>query len=95
PHHLDEVEVVVGGDIGSMSYSQLSTLLQKLELFLHTGDSVVAIHLISLTGLPHSAWSTKPTTTERGNKCCYWKLAPQDLLAVTATTGSHRPATVP
>nr|XP_027218002.1 dyslexia-associated protein KIAA0319-like protein isoform X1 [Penaeus vannamei] len=54
PHELDEVEVVVGGDIGALSYSQLSTLLQKLELFLHTGDRVVSIKLISLTGLPHS-----------------------------------------
>lgn len=46
--------MVVGGDIGALSYSQLSTLLQKLELFLHTGDRVVSIKLISLTGLPHS-----------------------------------------
>ncbi|XP_069185612.1 dyslexia-associated protein KIAA0319-like protein isoform X2 [Procambarus clarkii] len=54
PHHLDEVEVVVGGDIGALSYSQLTTLLQKLELFFHTTESVVTIHLVSLTGLPHS-----------------------------------------
>ncbi|XP_071547439.1 dyslexia-associated protein KIAA0319-like protein [Panulirus ornatus] len=53
-HHMDEVEVVVGGDIGALTYSQLSTLLQKLELFLHTTESIVTIHLISLTGLPHS-----------------------------------------
>ncbi|KAK8381835.1 hypothetical protein O3P69_015097 [Scylla paramamosain] len=54
PHHLDEVTVVVGADLGTLSTLQLSTLLQKMELFLHTADRVVTIHLISLTGLPHS-----------------------------------------
>ncbi|KAK8746359.1 hypothetical protein OTU49_017374 [Cherax quadricarinatus] len=58
PHHLDEVEVVVGGDIGALSYSQLTTLLQKLELFFHTSESAVSIHLLSLTGLPHSGHVT-------------------------------------
>ncbi|XP_068202619.1 dyslexia-associated protein KIAA0319-like protein isoform X2 [Palaemon carinicauda] len=53
-HHLDEVELLVRGDIGKLSYSQLSTLLQKLQLFLHTSDSAVDIHLICLTGLPYS-----------------------------------------
>lgn len=53
-HHLDEVELLVRGDIGKLSYTQLSTLLQKLQLFLHTSDSAVDIHLISLTGLPYS-----------------------------------------
>ncbi|MPC49718.1 Dyslexia-associated protein KIAA0319-like protein [Portunus trituberculatus] len=54
PHHLDEVTVVVGADLGTLSILQLSTLLQKMELFLHSADRVVTIHLISLTGLPHS-----------------------------------------
>ncbi|KAK4299125.1 hypothetical protein Pmani_028567 [Petrolisthes manimaculis] len=52
--HLDEVEVVVGGDIGSLSYSQLTTLLQKFELFLHTAESAATTHLIALSGRPHS-----------------------------------------
>lgn len=54
PHHLDEITVVVEGDLGTLSILQLTTLLQKLELFLHTAERVVTIHLISLSGLPHS-----------------------------------------
>ncbi|KAK7084054.1 hypothetical protein SK128_004936 [Halocaridina rubra] len=53
-HYLDEVELLVGGDIGTLSYSQLSTLLQKLELFLHISDHSVIIHLLSATGIPRS-----------------------------------------
>lgn len=51
---MDEVTVVVEGDLGTLSNLQLTTLLQKLELFLHTAERVVTIHLISLSGQPHS-----------------------------------------
>ena len=53
-HHLDEVEVVVGVDIEMLTQSQLSTLLQKLQLLLHSSSRDVTFKLISLYSLPRS-----------------------------------------
>lgn len=54
PHHLDEVEVVFGAEISSLSNSQLATLVQKLELFLDTQEKHVEIKLLSFDGTPHA-----------------------------------------
>ncbi|XP_076032032.1 dyslexia-associated protein KIAA0319-like protein [Oratosquilla oratoria] len=52
-HQYDEVELVIGADISSLSQSQLTNLCQELQLLLHK-DNDISITLLTVNGLTHS-----------------------------------------